>query len=758
MLKRSPSTHHPPPTIDQPSPITHLQPLLLWTLIWLLFFATILLGWERLPSSDFSGQFDAFARHQAREMLSGRLPLWSEGSFGGIPFVADVQAAVFYLPRWLTIFASAPWGFSYYALELEALFHIWLTGVFVYFLVYDILWVEARHLSPLRRKLVRWIALFPAVAFSLGGYLTSYPLLQLAILETFTWLPLTLLLIRKATTKTSHTSTFILHTSLSLALAFTAGHPQTFLHISYVAAFYYLFRSWQAGWTIRQILGNGLLIGVVAIGASAAAWLPVLTYLPLTVRAEVSYDFVSTGETIINYLQLVLPGLFTLWSPQFVGVSTLLLAVVAWRGSRGAEKRRSRGEVWFWGVMVILGAWLSLGDKGILFEGWYAIAPGFSLFRQQERLIGVVVFSLSVLAGMGLLRTRADVLRPSMIVVGGLLLFTAVVALVAPHAVAVPWGWLWMRQAAFLAAAFFVLRFVGTQRTVSLLVLIGLLAAELYMGTYAGLNRTAGSPAVFWPQPPWLETLRAEPTLGRIDPGFLFFTNMGEAYDLESVRGISPLKPQLLADLEGRLPLGRLWPLLNVTHGLFTAEAPADVAATPIATVNESLIPGEPLTAVLYRFEAAQPRVWLADEPVVVADDAAALDAIAAPEFDPTRQVVLLEETAALYTVEPSPQKGTVTMQRPHDGLLDITVDTPTAAYLVISEWHMLGWQAMLNGEVVTLHKGNYAFQTIFIPAGSHQLTVEFAPRSVTIGMMMSVITLLGVVGFMGWTRGIKRN
>lgn len=752
IFKRRFSTHYPPPT-------THLFPILLWTTLWLLFFATILLGWERLPSSDFSGQFDAFARHQAREMLAGRLPLWSEGSFGGIPFVADVQAAVFYLPRWLTIFASAPWGFSYYALELEALLHIWLTGVFIYFLAYDIVSAAAKHASPLQRNLVRWVALFPAVAFSLGGYLTSYPLLQLAILETFTWLPLTLLLIRKATSPPFPTSYFIPLTSLSLTLAFTAGHPQTFLHIGYVAAFYYLFHSWQAGWSVHKILGYGVLIGLITIGASAAIWLPVLTYLPLTVRAEVSYDFVSTGESILNYLQLAVPGLFTVWSPQFVGVSTLLLAVVAWRGSRGAEERRSTGEVWFWGLMVIMGAWLSLGDKGILFEGWYAIAPGFTLFRQQERLVGVVVFGMSILAGIGLLRVQTDSLWPSLMVVGGLLLFTAVVALVAPHALAVPWGWLWGRQVLFLALAFFVLQFgMGHTSSLQIIVLIGLLAAELYVGTYAGLNRTAGSPSVFWPQPAWLETLRAEPSLGRIDPGFLFFTNVGEAYDLESVRGITPLKPQVLADLEGRLPLGRLWPLLNVTHGVFAAEAPADVVSTPIATINESLLPDEPITAVLYRFEAAQPRAWLTYEPILVHDDAAALEAIATPDFEPARQVVVLEETAAMYTIEPSSPAGTVEIRRPYDGLLDIIIDTPAAAYLVISEWHLPGWQAKLDGNAIALHKANYAFQTVFIPAGSHQLTLQFAPQAVTIGIMMSMTTLLLTVGFMVWKRGIKRN
>ncbi|MCA9918733.1 MAG: hypothetical protein KC445_12315, partial [Anaerolineales bacterium] len=87
----------------------HKRPFLLYTLLVCLTFGTILLGLDRLPNGDFSGQFHAFALFQSREMAAGRLPLWSPGSYGGFPFVADPQAAVFYPIRWLTVLGSLPW-------------------------------------------------------------------------------------------------------------------------------------------------------------------------------------------------------------------------------------------------------------------------------------------------------------------------------------------------------------------------------------------------------------------------------------------------------------------------------------------------------------------------------------------------------------------------------------------------------------------------------------------------------------------------
>ncbi|MEZ4517406.1 MAG: hypothetical protein R3C44_11445 [Chloroflexota bacterium] len=43
-----------------------------------------------------------------------------------------------------------------------------------------------------------------------------------------------------------------------------------------------------------------------------------------------------------------------------------------------------------------------MGDKGILFQLAYKIAPGASLFRQQERWVGVFSLSTALIAAQGL--------------------------------------------------------------------------------------------------------------------------------------------------------------------------------------------------------------------------------------------------------------------------------------------------------------------------------------------------------------------
>lgn len=709
---------------------SHRLPLVLWTALCTLFFATLLLGTERLPSSDFSGQFHAFVLFQAREMAAGRLPLWSPGSYGGFPFVGDTQAAVFYPPRWLTVFLSLPTGFSYYLLEVEAIAHIWLTGLFTYALAFAI-----------TRE--RWPAVLAAVAFGLGGYLTSYPTLQLAILETITWLPLVLLFLRVAVSR-ARPAPWLVAAGLVLGMSALAGHPQTFLHVAYMTAAYYAYLSLRQRWTWTKLLAGGGIFGGMALGTAAAAWLPALRLLQMTTRSAVDYHFAAGGLPMLDYVQLLVPGGLSLWSAGYVGLAAVALALIALWGRRWGE----RSEILFWAITAMVAAWLALGDAGIIFRLVYFM-PGFSLFRQQERLLGIFSLSLALLAAQGAaiwLRAVAAtgvrgslVRRAAVALAVGLAVAAAVLFMVQPNAAE---GWLlsWGQQAALAAVVLGLLR-VRRWPQQQMVVLILLLALDLYATSLGAMNRQPGSPAAFWPQPAWIDILRSQEP-ARLDSRYLFHANVGEIYGLENVHGISPLKLQLAADFE-ELPLLRRWQLLNVTHVLVTHPLPG-LPVTLLAELDEGLDPDQPEKAgFLYRYDEALPRAWMSYRPIVVAGAAAAWEAVAGANFDPAAEVVLQRvgvESLPVHLPETPPQ---VRVSRQGAAALTMQVQTAAPGFLVISEWAYPGWQATVNGRRELLLPANYALQALWLPAGEHEIELRFTSPEAVAGIMLSLLTVL---------------
>lgn len=168
-----------------------LMLIALWLLFFWRLFTPIAADQASLTQGDFSGQFVAFGGYQYARWTQGEVPLWNPYNNGGLPFIADTQAAVFYPPRLVTIALSSitGTGWTYHALQLEMTFHVLFYTLAMYALI--------------RRMTGQPLAgVVAAILGGYGGYMSGYPPLQLALLEAGVWLPLALFGIYEATRAT----------------------------------------------------------------------------------------------------------------------------------------------------------------------------------------------------------------------------------------------------------------------------------------------------------------------------------------------------------------------------------------------------------------------------------------------------------------------------------------------------------------------------------------------------------------------------
>lgn len=340
-----------------------LAALALFLLPWALFQSLLGLIGPRhyLAEGDFTDQFLAFGDFAVRELAAGRLPLWNPFAYGGAPFWADIQSAVAYLPNLLLYLVSARlWGrLPLLALEASVLLHLGLCAAFTYAFA-------RRHLGD------RGGAFLAALSFGLGGYLTGYPMLQLAILQAVAWLPLLFWAQDRAATQgragRDRAMSWLARLrpepwqALALAMVILAGHAQTALHIGLLG----LVHAWwlgrdpgengaekacrggqteEAGSDRRDVaapprrlaawealrrppLTGYLASGLLALLLAAPGWLPALDFMRRSTRASADYAMLSGGFPPAELLGLALPGL-TLWSPLYIGLLPLLLALAA---------------------------------------------------------------------------------------------------------------------------------------------------------------------------------------------------------------------------------------------------------------------------------------------------------------------------------------------------------------------------------------------------------------------------------------------
>ena len=367
-----------------------LGAIVLLVILWLLFFwrlfTPIAADQASLEKGDFSGQFFAFGAYQYERLSQGEIPLWNPYNNGGLPFIADTQAAVFYPPRWITIALSTLGsGWTYNSLQMEMTAHVLLYTLLMYAFI--------RRLT-IRSDVSHLAALTAAVILGYGGYTTGYPPLQLAVLEAAVWLPLSLLGILEGTRRRQLAPRFIALAGFALGLSWLAGHPQTSWFASYLAAAYLAYRCYaaRAGW--RAFAGSLALLGLIALGTTAVTLLPGVEYLSQTTREGLGFAAKGNGFPFRDIAQFVFPGSVSQWSPLFVGLPALFFVAVALVG--GAPESR------FWLLVALVALLHSLGENSAFYYASYNLIPGLRFFRGQERAAMLVAISLAILAALGI--------------------------------------------------------------------------------------------------------------------------------------------------------------------------------------------------------------------------------------------------------------------------------------------------------------------------------------------------------------------
>jgi uncharacterized membrane protein YfhO len=735
-----------------PDVLAHLLLIGLWLLFFWRLFTPVVTDQASLERGDFSGQFVAFAGYQYQRLTQGEIPLWNPYNNGGLPFIADTQAAVFYPPRLLTI-ALSYWsgGWSYHALELEMTFHVLLGSFFMYLLIRRMTHGQAGTYLG---------GLVGSIIVSYGGFLQSYPPLQLALLEAAIWLPLAIVSIHEATRSQSVKYRWLVLTGLAYGLSWMAGHPQTTFFLTYLLAAYCLYRGWMQRYPWWKIVLGVALFGLLGGALAAVQLLPGFEYLSRTARSNMWFDAKGNGFPFQDVIQFVFPGIVSLWSPLYVSLGGLVLAGVAvWQRLQTA---------WFWGAAALLALGLSFGSNSPLFDLLYNILPGLRFFRGQERAAYIVTYSLAILAGLAathltswhlrsLIEQTKQLLRSLWFLVG--LCGVAFAGMLA--------GWMVSPEAfgphlpvvgfALLSSILthVAIRYLITRPSHPLIIVLVVSVITLDIFTLS-MDRPSNYDSVPPSQqlsmtPPELlsPVIQAQATAPpfRVDGYRGLHDNYGSLYQIMDMRGISPLfleGPWRLQ--QGDLVNPRAWELFAVRYVFSDWE--------------ELPVPSQIITRGTDRFGAVNLHELTTPRPFahLVYDARIIPDEVWPVLDDPTlnlRETVVLEGDPGVSLDGSRPPASTAEITAFAPEAMTIAVSTPADGILTLAHPYYPGWQASINGVETTLFRAYGALSAIGVPAGSHTITLRYDPVSYQIGAVVSLLTWIGIIG-LGLVQGIR--
>jgi len=738
--------------------VPDLAALAFLALLTLIFFwpVTLGLGWIPRGGGDLASFLWPTYSYAARALWAGRLPLWNNALFSGAPFAADNQSGLFY-PIHLLTFLFSP-SFPYTALEWLVVFHFWLAGAGMYALM-RVLLTDAMSPVVSRRSSVR-PALFSALAYMFSDVFITH-IGNYNIVAVAAWLPWALACLHLGLER--RRAGWAAGAGVVLGTAALAGQAQMTLMLAGALGLYALFRLAYSVFRERPPANrappSGLLLTaltfLIAFGISAAAVIPALEMLPHTARARL--DYATAAQYSLPWAGLA--GLFSplifgrgpafFWGPWervelgYLGVLPLFFAALA-------PFRARRGVTLFLAGLGLFGLLAALGLNTPVHRLLYSVVPGFAQLRVPARFILLADFSLAALAGYGLHRLASLPRRGALAWGGGLLVLALSVMTVAYQRSAADRLHLAdFRLGVFIAVTLLLvglaLALVKTGRRFAPGLAVVLLAADV-IGHGAWVEADRVDPTLGYQRSTAVAFLQSQPGPTRLDNAAAAWAPDAAArFGLEDIAGV--YNPLNLARYQTYLDgLGaRGTPLYNFLNVQFVVSdkdrPPADATFVPV--FNE-----DPAVDV-YLNTNALPRVTLVYAAQKVRDGEAAFAAIRAPDFDPASTVAVEGDAPAagggaptgasnLYYLKYGPEAYTVVAQN------------PAPAYLVLSEAWYPGWRAWVDGAPVPIYLADFAFRAVYLAApGEHQIEMRFEPLSFKIGAVITVITLIGLLGWL---------
>ncbi|HEY7954378.1 MAG TPA: hypothetical protein VII38_03760 [Polyangia bacterium] len=711
-------------------------------------------------------------------LLAGHLPLWNPHLGLGRPFLGMVQPAVLY-PGNLLLLLPVPLG-----LDLFMAAHLFVAGF-------------GMRAWLLRLGSDEIEAATGGVLFALSGYVVSMLAGSGAYLFGIVWVPWILFAqaLKSDTPRAMRAQAARL--GLLFALCFSAGDPQA----AYFAGFACAAQALAAG--SRRAIGRALAI--LAGGAALAAVIALAQLLP---GLEVASVGRPGGVPILDarhfslhparLLELAWPGAFGApYSPDwfvhalvdegtgqsyqpwaagiYLGLATPWLAL-----AQLTSKRRRNLDV----ALAALGLFallLAFGEHAPAWRPFFRFVPGAHLFRYPAKYFFLTTLCLAALGARGIRAVAEAPLRAMKAGLVVLAIYALGLALVSARgpalmlalvgrlgAVAPSEAGRVVRERACYALAIglavWLPILLAARGRLSARRLELALAAVLMIDLFAaGVPLMGFTPsATYRARSPIAADLRAlgfgaagpdrlyrphELTLGdgpeaplarltlQSNSGTDEGINQLDAYDVFK----PPAEDALWAGLRDRP--GRL---LQITSTRFALLPNGQLAGAHPGLIVRRHYPT--LGASIVEIEGAAPRVYLAQDARPVKSDAAALLALAAPDFVPGASA-----TIAFGEARRAAGRCTLTHYLPESVALSCRCSAP--AYAIVSDGIFPGWRATVGGKPAPILAANLAMRAVPIPAGLSAVELRYAPTHLRLGVCGTLAGLLFalVLLFVDW-------
>jgi uncharacterized membrane protein YfhO len=108
--------------------------------------------------------------------------------------------------------------------------------------------------------------------------------------------------------------------------------------------------------------------------------------------------------------------------------------------------------------------------------------------------------------------------------------------------------------------------------------------------------------------------------------------------------------------------------------------------------------------------------------------------------------------------IEPAANDGNVTVTKWSPNEITFSTSAGAPSILVASEIYYPAWKAYVDGQPAQLLRGDYSLRAVPLAAGDHVVDMKFESDAFGTGRIISIVSLLLVLGGIGYVLARRRS
>lgn len=711
----------------------------------------------------------------AKSVFKGDMPLWNPYNSLGMPLAGNVLASLLFPLSWFYIL----FGFK--------------IGAWFFFLTKLVIGGFGAYLFLKQLKLKSSLALIGGACWMFSGFTMSW--LLWAQSNTVIFLPYILLFIEKIYTKKRVAT--IVPLALMIALTILGGHPGTILHILTIATLYALVKllTNPTGKRLREtgLYATGLVLGILL---AAIQLLPFLEYQQLSMSAaHRAIALQQSGFPWRYFVLSIFPDFFgsarSFFGPlstnhheisiAYYGTAIFLLALIGFL----TVNRRSFRLLLPITVVGLLATAVVFGVKPL--PSLMEQLPGFNQANNARLyfMFGLMLITWAMFGLNHLLKGKMSNFGfITALCLFFLLSFLLVRANLAFIAEPIDIYQILFSIASSLVFVFFVFwiseRFLKAGSWIWYSLLLFGLTAQTAGIFYYNIPYTAKDN--FFPVPSLFKMIQEReknnPDIIRIaafskENKTIFPPGISGWYGLADIRIYDALQIRLSQEFLSFISTYHEDPFNNISNFIQIDPRWANFLGLKyyFFLANEDLkdehprleIIGETRGVKLYQNSQVAKSPFIVHRVIVVDNDESIIRTIKDGEFDPQKQIVVAKDSRLAQISQlsvPDPQEGREKIECRIKNLSHYFCSgrLDSNGVVVFNNAFYPGWKAKVNGQKTAVNLVDYAFPGIYIQSGEFNLIFEYAPRSFSYGALISLITLMTLLGFGVWSKLVYKE